>query len=276
MIHIYPILGVYVWFCDTYIQVRYNVMETVKRQTESFLFQNSEGQFRAIPFYELSIDEWVVYEKGNPKYLIDFNRRQMPLVQDIKTKLENGEDLEETVWKLGRFLGKDWTTKHNISGTEIPNSQKIEQIELVLLDNLSELFIDLTFVATENIDFDILLNDLNLFNTFSTDTELLLETSFIDNYENLVRMLTFLFKTKVSLSKLTSNNEKEIYDLSAYKENCLTENELSDNHQVWLDIVDRENTMDEFGHPLGIISYINRNKDKKHLILITEKRKQWK
>lgn len=145
-----------------------------------------------------------------------------------------------------------------------------------MLDDLSELFIDLTFVATENIDFDILLNDQNLFNVFSKDTELLLETSFIDNPENLVRMLTFLFKAKVSLNKLTSNNEKEIYDLTEYKENCLTENELSDNHQIWLDIVDRENTMDEYGHPLGLISYIHRNKDKKHLILITEKRKQWK
>lgn len=251
-------------------------METVKRQTESYLFQNSEEQFRAIPFYELSIDEWVVYEKGIPKYLIDFNRRQMPLIQDIKIKFQNGEDIEETVWKLGRFLGKEWTTKHNITGTEIPNSQEIEQIELILLDDLSELFIDLTFIATENIDLDILLNEQKLFNTFSNDTELLLETSFIDNYENLVKMLTFLFKTKVTLHKLTSNNEKVVYDLSEYKETCLTENELSDNYKFWLDTVGRENTMDEYGHPLGIISYIQKNKDKKHLILITEKRKQWK
>ena len=251
-------------------------METVKRQTESYLFQNSEGQFRAIPFYELSIDEWIVYEKGIPKYLIDFNRRQMPLILDIKAKIQKGEDLEETVWKLGRFLGKEWTTKHNITGKEIPNSQEIEQIELVLLDDLSELFIDLTFVATDNIDFNILLNDQNLFNTFSNDTELLLESSFIDNYENLVRMLTFLFKTNVSLNKLTTNNEKEIYDLTVYKESCLKENELSENHPIWLDIVDRENTMDEYGHPLGIINYIQRNKDKKYLVLITEKRNQWK
>ena len=34
-------------------------METVTLQTESYLFQNSDGQFRAIPFYELSIDEFV-------------------------------------------------------------------------------------------------------------------------------------------------------------------------------------------------------------------------
>jgi hypothetical protein len=43
-------------------------METVKRQTESYLFENSDEIFRAIPFYELSIEEWVVYQKGQPKY----------------------------------------------------------------------------------------------------------------------------------------------------------------------------------------------------------------
>ena len=113
-------------------------METVKLQIESYLFQNLEGQFRALPFYELSIDEWVVYEKGIPKYLIDFNKRQFPLIKEINTKLQNGEDIEEIVYKLGRVLGKEWTTKHNIIGTEIPNSQEIEQIELFLLENLSE------------------------------------------------------------------------------------------------------------------------------------------
>ena len=39
-------------------------METVKRQTESYLFENSGEIFRGIPFYELSIEEWVVYQQG--------------------------------------------------------------------------------------------------------------------------------------------------------------------------------------------------------------------
>lgn len=251
-------------------------MEKVIRQTESYLFENSEEQFRAMPFYELSIDEWIVFEKGIPKYLIDFNRGEMPLIQDIQSKLQNGGDLEDIVWKLGRFLGKEWTTKHNILETEIPDSQQIEQIELLLLDDLSELFIDLTFVATENIDFDTLLNDQKLFATYSTDKELLLESSFSDNYDSLIRMLTFLFKTNVTLNKMASSNEKEIYDLTVYKANCLTENELKEKHKEWLNIVDRENTMDEFGHPLGLINYIYKNRDKKHLVLITEKRKHWR
>ena len=119
-----------------YQRLTNNAMETVKLKTESYLFENSEGQFRAIPFYELSIDEWVVFEKGIPKYLIDFNRRQMPLIQDIKTKLQNGENLEEIVLNLGKFLGKEWTTQQNIDLQEIPNSEKPEEIELIFLDNI--------------------------------------------------------------------------------------------------------------------------------------------
>jgi hypothetical protein len=82
-------------------------MEIIKQQTESFLFENSDGQFRAIPFDELSMDEWVVYEKGLSKYLLDFNRRDKPLIQDLTKKLEAGEDLENIVWKLGRFFAKE-------------------------------------------------------------------------------------------------------------------------------------------------------------------------
>jgi hypothetical protein len=44
-------------------------------------------------------------------------------------------------------------------------SQQVEHFELFLLDDLSELFIDLTFIATDNVDFDILLNEDKLFDT---------------------------------------------------------------------------------------------------------------
>jgi len=250
-------------------------MTTLILQTESYLFENSERQFRAIPFYELSIDEFVVFEKDKPKYLIDFNRRELPLIQDFQTKLNNGEILEKIVWKLGRFLGKEWTTKHNISAREIPNSQQLEEVELILLSDLSEMFMDLTFVATDKIDFDILLNNQKLFDTYSTDTELLLESSFIDNYDNLVNMLTFIFKTNATLTRLTSNSDKDVFDLTPYKHQYITESELEDKYQEWIDIVERENTMDEYGNLLGVIGYINRNLDKKYLLLITEKRKHW-
>lgn len=88
-------------------------------------------------------------------------------------------------------------------------------------------------------------------------------------------MLTFLFKTNVELTKLTSNNDKDIFDLTTYKQNCLSENELEKNHNKWINIVSRENTMDEFGHPLGLVSYIMKNRHKNHLVLIAKKRKHW-
>ena len=250
-------------------------MTTVNLETESYLFENSEGQFRATPFYELTTGKFVVFEKDKPQYLIDFNRRELPLVQDLQTQLNNGNTLEKIVWKLGRFLGKEWTTQHNIFATEIPDSQQIEKVELILLSDLSEMFMDLTFVATDKIDFDVLLNDQKLFDTYWIDNELLLGTSFIDNYDNLVHMLTFLFKTNATLTRLTSNNDKDVFDLTTYKHQCITENELEDKYQEWVDIVERENTMDEYGNLIGVIGYINRNLDKKHLLLITEKRKHW-
>lgn len=91
-------------------------MEIVKRKTESYLFENLEGESKVFPFYELSIEEWVVYENRAPKYLIDFNRRHKPLVQDFRKKLEQGKELEAVVGELGRFLGRQWTTKCKITG----------------------------------------------------------------------------------------------------------------------------------------------------------------
>jgi hypothetical protein len=114
-------------------------MESITLETESFLFEDSGIQFRSIPFYELSIDEWVVYEQGKAKYILDFNRREKPLIQDLKSKLDKGETLEEVVSQLGQGFGQDWTTRHHITATEIPNSQQIETIELLLLDDLSDL-----------------------------------------------------------------------------------------------------------------------------------------
>ena len=247
-------------------------MEIVKRQIESYLFENSNGRFRAIPFYELSIDEWVIFEKGQPRYLLDFNRRDQPLIQDFTKKLDAGEDLETIVWKLGRFLGKEWTTKNNIDATEIPESQQIENVDLLLLDDLSELFIDLTFIATDNVDFDVLLNEDKLFNTYMSD-KIGLESAFIDNFDNLIQLLTFLFKTNMTLTELTSNIDKQVYDLTKYMGNCISTDELEEKYKDWIRISGRENNMDEYGNLIGIISYINGNLDKRNLILITEKRK---
>jgi hypothetical protein len=249
-------------------------MKTVKRQTESFLFESSGLKFRAIPFYELSFEEWIIYENGHPKYLLDFNRQNEPLIQDLKVKLNQGEELENLVCKLGQFLGKEWTTKHNIKGTEIQDSQQIETIELNILDDLSELFIDLYFVATDFIDYETLLNEDKLFETYLTD-DLGIESAYINNFDNLNLLLNFVFKTKTIFTELASNNYKQIFDLTQYKQNFISTSELESNYQEWIKNSNRENTMDEYANLIGIINYIDKNIKKKNLLLITEKRKHW-
>lgn len=246
----------------------------IKLNTESYLFENSEGQFRAIPFYELSIDEWVIFEKGKPKYFLDFNNRDKPLVKDINNKLKNGEVFEEIIWKLGRFLGREWTTKHNITATEIANSEQTEIVELQILEDLSELFIDVIFVATDKIDLDELLNENRLFEKYITE-DLGIGSAYIDNFKNLKILLNIILKKDFELTEIASNEDKQIFDFTEYKNCCIETNELEEKYNQWISISKRENTMEEYGQFIGIVSYITKKNDKNNLIVITEKRKHY-
>ena len=251
-------------------------METVTLQTESYLFQNSDGQFRAIPFYELSIYEWVIFENGQPKYFLDFNRRTKPLVQDLTKRLTNGEDLDEAVQKLGRFLGRQWTTNHNIEGSEIPNSQQVENVTVTLLDNLADLFMDVYFVSTNSIDTTILLDEEKFIKAFVTDIdEQGFECAYAENQDDLTRMLSQIFKQPISLTQLVSNGDREIYDLTNFKQFCITADELDMKYEQWIEGSKRESSMNQYGMFMSVVSYINNNLNKKYLVVVTEKRKHW-
>jgi len=88
-------------------------------------------------------------------------------------------------------------------------------------------------------------------------------------------MLIFLFKVEIEFKELTSNDDKQIFDLTDYKDNCISTDELENNYQEWIKISGRQNTMNEYGNLIGIIGYIKRNLDKKNLLLLTEKRRHW-
>ena len=251
-------------------------METVTLQTESFLFQDSDRQFRAIPFYELSIDEWIIFENEQPKYLIDFNRRTKPLVQDLTKRLNNGEQLDEAIQKVGRFLGRQWTTNHNIEGSEIPNSQQTETVTVTFLDNLADLFMDVYFVATNTIDTNILLDEDKFIKAFVTDIdEQGFESVYAENQSDLIRMLSLIFGQSISLTELGSNSNREVYELSNFRQTCITVNELDKKYEQWIEEGKRENSMNQYGMFMSVVSYINNNLDKKHLVVVTEKRKHW-
>lgn len=251
-------------------------METVTLQTQSFLFESSGGQIRAIPFYELSIAEWVVYENGLPKYFIDFNRRTKPLILDFTTKLNSGEPLEEIVQKLGRFLGREWTTEHNIQGKEISNSQQTETVTITFLDNLADLFMDVYFVATNTIDTNILIDEEKFIKAFVTDFDGQgFEVAYAENQEDLFLMLSLIFKQSITLTELGSTNDREVYDLTKFIQSCITADELDSKYEQWIEDSKRENSMNQYGMFMSVVSYINNNLDKKNLVVVTEKRKHW-
>lgn len=252
-------------------------METVTLQTESFLFQNSDRQFRAIPFYELSIDEWVIFESGKPKYLLDFNRRTRPLVQDLTKRLNNGEQLDEAIQKIGRFLGRHWTTNNNdIKGDEVPNSQQPEQVTVTFLDNLADLFMDVYFVATNSIDTNILLDEDKFIKAFVTDIDKQgFEAVYAENQDDLVRILTLIFKQPIILTELISNGNREVYNLPNFRKHCITVDELDLKYEQWVEENKRENSMNQYGMIMSTVAYINNNLDKKYLTVIAERRKHW-
>lgn len=251
-------------------------MENVTLQTQSYLFESLGGQIRAIPFYELSIEEWVVYENGLPKYFIDLNRRTKPLILDFTAKLNSGESLEEIVWKLGRFLGREWTTKHNIQGKEISNSHQNETVTLTFLDNLADLYMDVYFVATNTIDTNILLDEHKFIKAFVTDFDGQgFDGTYAENQDDFFLLLSFIFRQSINLTELASNSNRELYDLTNFKQSCITVDELDLKYGQWLEDSKRENSMNEYGMIMSVVSYINNNLDKKHLVVVTERRKHW-
>jgi hypothetical protein len=79
-------------------------MKKINLYTESYLFDGENGEIRAIPFFELSIDEWVIYQNQEPKYLLNFNYRESSFVKQISESIEQDINLEEVIHKYGIYL----------------------------------------------------------------------------------------------------------------------------------------------------------------------------
>lgn len=131
--------------------------------------------------------------------------------------------------------------------------------------------IELTFIATDVVE--VLLNEEKLFDKYYINGELCVEGASIDTYDNLIRMLNFIFGTDVEMIQLASEGGIRIFDLTSYKQAVIAESELGNKYEEWISVSQRENTMDEYGQLACVVGYIEKNIDKKHLILIAGERK---
>lgn len=250
-------------------------MKTVKLQVASYLFESDKGQVRKIPFHELSANEWVIYESGQPKYLVDFDQKGTFLVSYLEERLTREQKIETIITGLGIKIGKEWSIVHDTKGDEIKGSGQLETIDLFVPDSIIDFFLDVTFVATNDSEPEILFDDDNLFEAylFKEDEYMGLESLTIEGFEEFKKMFQFLFETENEFDELASKNCRQVFDLTKFKNQCISFDELDSRYPEWINSSGRLNTMDEYGTLLGVIGYVHRNKDKQNLFLIAEKRK---
>ena len=250
-------------------------MKKINLDTESYLFDEENGKMRAIPFFELSIDEWVIYQNQEPKYLLNFNYRESSFVKQISESMEQGVDLEEIIHKYGIYLGLEWTTKHNIKSKEIPDSQQPEKVELELIESFGDVANELIFIATDTYKQSDLINEDELLVKYMTEDDkgfYGLESMIVDRNENIEKLIEFLFQVKMKFNKIQLSENISAYDLSSLIGKNIDLNQLEKDYQKWIKISGRNNTMGEYGTLLGLISFLERNLGKKQLILRVEKK----
>lgn len=134
--------------------------------------------------------------------------------------------------------------------------------------------LDLTFITDTKIDLDILLNEDKFLQTYILNTQegyLGVETGYVDTEKNLAQLMTFLFGTNFNFQELAHSKGRRVVDLTAYKLDCITQDQFEAGYPEWIKLSGRENSMDEYGNIICIIGFINKNKDKKHLAVIVEK-----
>ena len=189
--------------------------------------------------------------------------------------MEQGANLEEIINKYGVYLGLDWTTQHNIESNEVPNSQEIEKVELERIECFGDVANELIFIATDNYNKSDLINEDELLDKYMIADEngyYNLESIILDRKENIGNLLEFLFQKRTELTAIELSENISIYDLSSFIGKNIDLNQLEIDYQKWIEESSRNNTMDEYGALVGLISFLERSLNKKQLILRVEKK----
>ena len=139
---------------------------------------------------------------------------------------------------------------------------------------MPDYWIDLTFIAVDEIDPRNLLNENLLLESYgrAVDGYLALESVTYDSVNHAVAVLAFLFGAKLTASELLVESDKELIDRSNYKANCITFDELERRYLSWIESTKIDNTMDEYGFLGSVIGYLQRNQGKKQLLVVMERR----
>lgn len=127
---------------------------------------------------------------------------------------------------------------------------------------------DLIFVATDTIELDVLLDEDKLIEKYMMDDDRGLESAYAKNEEDAIKTLQFVFGTSVVLKDWVAGNGKRAIDLSAYKCNVISFEELEEKYAAWIESTGIENNMDTYGHLICIIGYAKQNIEKRYMYVV--------
>jgi hypothetical protein len=133
------------------------------------------------------------------------------------------------------------------------------------------MLIDINIIATNQIDLSNLLIEDDMIESYLFEEEsghTSIEALTLDSLDNFNLALKFVFNGYQSPSFLAKSDKTFVIDLSNYTKNVLTIDDIDGFYQDWLTKSNRDNNMDEYGMFIGIIGYIRRHQDKKHLIAV--------
>lgn len=187
--------------------------------------------------------------------------------------MKQGLDLEEIIYKYGVYLGLNWTTKHNIESQEIENSQQTEKVKLEIIESFGDVANELIFIATDDYKKSNLIDETELFEQYMVEDEngfYGLESILVDRKKNIINLINFIFQAEYEWTKIQQSNNISIYNLTSLIGQHIDLKTLEEKYQDWISLSARNNSMDEYGSLLGLISYLERNADKEQLILRIE------
>ncbi len=131
---------------------------------------------------------------------------------------------------------------------------------------------DITFLATDHFNIDLIKNEDDFIEHFvftDEDGYLSIESGgFLNSLIEVDLLLEFLFRNNKLSSELFFDLRTRIIDITELKKDVITTDVLDARYPKWLEETRRENTMDEYGMLTCYIGYIQKNIEKKHLLLV--------
>lgn len=134
--------------------------------------------------------------------------------------------------------------------------------------------VDTTILATDNYELASLIDKKKFFDKFLFEDatgHISLESAKLDSFDTIKSLVKFLLKSNEPLTELYKDRSYVIIDLTNQRTDIATFDDLDNFYQQWLTETKRNNSMDEYGMLLGFVSYLQRHKTKKFLLIIIDK-----